>query len=96
MKGLRMDRSPKRWIAKELATYCVLACTAIASASTTPSNFDTQLQDLQLQLDTAARANKAVRLELDAEWNVDCTQNMRFSITPRRSWINHEALAAGT
>ena len=65
MKGLRMDRSPKRWIAKELATYCVLACTAIASASTTPSTFDTQLQGLQLQLDTAARANKAVRLELD-------------------------------
>ncbi|MBT4530930.1 MAG: hypothetical protein HOC27_06965 [Phycisphaerae bacterium] len=58
-----MDKRSQQWIARAIATLLLVASTAVASS--TPSNFEFQLQELQQQLDDAAIANKAVRLELD-------------------------------
>ena len=63
MKGLRMDRSRKQWIALALASTSIVVCTAIVSAQS--AGFEEQLRELHQALDEASLANAAVRLELD-------------------------------
>lgn len=58
-----MDRSQKQWIALALASTSVVVSNAIVLGQST--GFESQLRELQQQLDEAAIANKAVRLELD-------------------------------
>ena len=58
-----MDRCPQQWIALALGACMLVSSTAIARG--TPSNYQEQLHELQLQLEEAEIANKSVRLELD-------------------------------
>ncbi len=63
-----MDRSLKQWTAPTIATLIVFAKVAVLCADLgdhNPNNFQSQLDALQLQLDSAEQANSAVRLELD-------------------------------
>ena len=63
-----MDRSLKQWTAPTIATLIVFAKVAVLCADSgdhNPNNFQSQLDALQLQLDSAEQANSAVRLELD-------------------------------
>ena len=67
MKGLRMDRCLKQWIALALSLLYVYGSIAVVRGEPNEISpgFESQLKSLQRALDDAELANCAVRLELD-------------------------------